>query len=547
MNQPLLTGHFLKWEKTKPGAVFLRQPVNGVWHSWTYAQAGDECRRMAQALRNLGVAPGSHVAILSKNCAHWLMADIAIMMAGCISIPIYPSLTSTAIHPILQHADTKAIIVGKLDKYEEQRAAVDAGVIAISIEAYGLQETYTWEKLVQQNEPLQELHQWQPKDIFTIVYTSGTTGNPKGVMHRVESVEAVTAVGIRDLQLPHEPDLFSFLPLSHIAERLAIEFLGMCNGANIAFAEGLDSFAKNLEEIQPHLFFAVPRLWSKFREGILHKMPQQRLNLLLSIPFVRSLVKRGIRKKLGLSRASHIYSAAAPISMELLQWFDKLGITIFQGYGMTEDMAYSHFCCPGGNKFGTVGKALSGLQVKFAEDGEIRVKSMGNMEGYYKEPAMTAEAFDKEGYLKTGDIGEYDHEGYLTITGRVKDQFKTDKGKYISPAPIETRLHINPVIDQVCVVGTGIPQPIMLIVLSEIGLKLSRPELSKSLEATLAQVNKELEKFERIEKAVIMKEHWTIDNGLLTPSLKVKRNLVEKIHLPYYPNWFATPGTVVWE
>jgi len=196
---------------------------------------------------------------------------------------------------------------------------------------------------------------------------------------------------------------------------------------------------------------------------------------------------------------------------------------------------------------GSVGKALPGLKVKIAEDGEIRVKSAGNMKGYYKEPALTAAMFDEDGYMKTGDKGEYDHEGFLFITGRVKDQFKTDKGKYISPAPIEMKLLACSDIEQVCVVGMGIPQPIALVTLSDIGKKKDREAINVILSALLHQINPTLENYERMAKAVVMKENWTVENGLLTPTLKVKRNQVEKIHQPYYPAWFHAEGTVLWE
>jgi long-chain acyl-CoA synthetase len=276
-------------------------------------------------------------------------------------------------------------------------------------------------------------------------------------------------------------------------------------------------------------------------------MPQKKLDTLLGLPIIGGIVKKKIKKKLGLGRSTHNFSAAAPISLELLLWFDKLGIVIYQALGMTEDSVYAHFCGPGRNKYGTVGKPFKGLQVKFSPEGELRVKSVGNMEGYYKEPELTAETFDEEGFLKTGDMAEYDHEGFLSVTGRVKDQFKTDKGKYIAPGPIETKLLANPVMEQVCVVGTGIPQPIALVVLSEAGKKMEKEALIQNLSASLATVNEHLEKFEKLEKAVIMQETWTIDNGLLTPTMKVKRNQVEKIHMPRYPGWFDQKGKVIWE
>ncbi len=382
---------------------------------------------------------------------------------------------------------------------------------------------------------------------MTIIYTSGTTGGPKGVMHSMGAFDAVIHAAIKDLKLPLHPRLFSYLPISHIAERMGIEIFGLYSGAEFSFAESLELFPKNLMETQPEVFFAVPRIWSKFQEKILDKLPQAKLDTLLSIPVVRWIIKRNIRKKLGLASATHIYSGAAPIAVDLLKWFEKLDVTIFQALGMTEDCVYSHFNRRGANRPGTVGQCLSGVQVKIASDGEFRLKSPGLMKGYYKNPELTAQAFGEDGFLKTGDIGEIDVDGFLTITGRIKDQFKTNKGKYISPAPIEVKLFSNTDVEQVCVVGMGIPQPIALIILSAAGKAKSKEAIIQSLSSSLTVLNPTLEKYERLEKAIVMKDDWTIENGLMTPTMKVKRNEVEKIHVPKYPTWYKMEGAVVWE
>jgi len=544
---PLPLEQFLKWEKENPERIFLRQPINGVWKTWTWAQAGDEARRIAQGFHSLGLKEGDHIAILSKNCSQWIIADIAIMMAGCVSIPIYPTLSAAAIEPILIHSESKAIIIGKLDDFASQSNGIPTNMIRISVDMYGIKEKYTAEDLIDKNEPLANCYSWKKEEVLTIIYTSGTTGKSKGVMHAAGAFGTVITAAIQQLELPHQPALISYLPLSHIAEKVGIEMNALFTCGTISFAGSLESFAKNLAEIQPNIFFAVPRIWQKMREGILSKVSQRKLGMILSIPLVNSFFKKSLKKKMGFSRVSHFYSAAAPISVELQQWYEKLGIIIYQAYGMTEDCVYSHFCGPKAHKFGTVGKVLPGVQVKIADDGEIRVKSEGNMKGYYKESQMTAEAFDEDNYLKTGDMGEYDSEGYLKITGRVKDQFKTDKGKYISPAPIEVKLLSNTDVEHACIVGTGVPQPMALICLSDSGKKKTKNELIKDLAESLSLINPSLEKFEKIEKMVIMKENWTIANNMSTPSLKVKRNEIEKIHLPKYPTWYDEPGLVVWE
>ncbi len=538
---------FLRNEQEFANDIFLRQPFNGVYKTWTWKEAGDECRRMAAALKTLNLPERSHIAILSKNCAHWMMADIAIMMAGCVSVPIYPTLTAASIQPILDHSDAKAIFIGKLDDFASQEAAILPNLTRISFDDYGRKDKHNWSELIAQSQPLTNVYNWTADEILTIIYTSGTTGKPKGVVHTAGNFDTVMHDAIRELRLPERSWLFSYLPLSHIAERIGIEMNGIYNASVISFAESIDSFAKNVAEVQPYVFFAVPRLWGKFREGVLKKLPQKKLDILLSIPIINGIIKKSIKKKLGLSRATHIYSASAPIAVELLKWFARLDIKIIQALGMTEDCVYAHFERPYEFRHGSVGKPFAGLKVKITEEGELRVKSDANTKGYYKEPELTAELFDEDGYLKTGDICEYDHDGFLFVTGRIKDQFKTDKGKYISPAPIEMKLLACADIEQTCVAGMGIPQPIALVTLSDIGKQKTKEELNQSLTDLLKEVNQTLEHHELLAKVVIMKENWTIENGLLTPTMKVKRNQVEKIHQQFYPQWFNEKGTVIRE
>ena len=351
---------FLKWEKENPGRIFLRQPIKGIWKTWTYAQAGNDARRLAQGFRSLGLKEKDHVALFSKNCAQWIISDIAMMMAGIVSIPIYPTLSAHAIEPILVHSDAKAIIVGKLDDYSSQVDGIPKDMLKIGMETYGVNEQYSFEKIIEQNPPVSSVYNWQNDEIMTIIYTSGTTGKSKGVMHSVGAISTTFSAAAPELELPLHPELFSYLPLSHIAEKMGIEMNAIFSGGTISFAESLETFARNLAEIQPQIFFAVPRIWSKMRESILSKISQGKLNLILSVPLINSIFRKSLKKKMGFSRTSHFFSAAAPISVELQEWYSKLGIRIYQAYSMTEDCVYGHFCGPKAHKFGTVGKPLPG-------------------------------------------------------------------------------------------------------------------------------------------------------------------------------------------
>lgn len=545
-NLVLPVDQFEYWEKNTPDHVFLRQPRNDVWHTWTWKQSGETIRKIAAYLKR-NYPAGSNIAILSKNCAEWIMADFAIWMAGHVSVPIYPTLSAHTIRLILEHCEAKAIFLGKLDDYKSQQPGIPATVDRISFSVYGIHEGKHWEEIVNEESPDYSLNKPIASALATIKYTSGTTGLPKGVMISFGAFAFALQKGLEGFDLrAKQHRFFSYLPLSHIAERNLVELGALYSGGSISFSESLEKFPQNLMDVQPTIFLAVPRIWTKFQEKILEKMPQQKLDKLLRIPLINSLVKNAIKKKLGVSKADWILTGAAPMPKTLLEWFHKLGITIHEVYGMTENLALSHINLHK-IKFGTVGQAWIGIETRLTEEGEIQTKHSGHMSGYYKEPEQTHEAFTEDGFLRTGDIGELDDEGFLRITGRIKDQFKTDKGKYISPAPIEMELQRNPDIEQVCVVGNGIPQPIALVVLSIQGKAKNENEIIESLSTTIAEINPGLDAHERLETAVIMKTDWTIENGLLTPTLKIKRNEVEKIHMPHYPRWYHQEGLVVWE
>ncbi|MBS1486132.1 MAG: AMP-binding protein [Bacteroidetes bacterium] len=540
---------FLKWEKEMASRVFLRQPVNGQWREWTFGQAGEEIRKIANGLLSLNMPAHSNVAILSKNCAHWIMADLAIMMAGYVSVPLYANISAASIKQILEHSESKAVFIGKLDDYPSQQNGIPSFTKKISLDFYGIREGILVSDWLSNQQPLEKTYEWADKELFTIMYTSGTTGTPKGVMFHPSAFSHVTDIMIdyisRVSPLPAHPRLFSYLPLCHIAERNLTEVLGCQTGASISFVESLETFAHDLHSVQPHLFFGVPRIWSRFQEKILEKLPQKKLSRLLRIPVVNFILKRILQKKLGLAHTLLKVSGAAPMPLALLHWFHHLGIDVREIYGMTENCAISHGIQEE-ISFGTVGKAMPGVEIKFSESGEIMTRHPALMMGYYKEPQLTSEVFSEDGFLTTGDLGVMDEQGFVKITGRVKDIFKTDKGKYVSPTPIEIKMSKNPDISQVCVVGAGIPQPIALMVLSDQARQKNKSEVSTSLMVLLNEVNDTVEDYERVKKIIILRDEWTIENGLMTPTLKVKRNEVEKIYLSNYMAWYAHKESIVW-
>ena len=528
-----------RWESETPNKLYMRQPINDEWHKWTWSETATEVRKMAAYLQSLDLAPKSKIAILSKNCAHWIMSDLAIMMAGHVSVPLYPNLKAESIKQILDHSETK------LDDFASMRPGIPKDMPCIAYPFYSEEGYPVWGDLVKDIKPMAENIVREPNDLATIIYTSGTTGMPKGVMHKFYNFSFATSNAVPLLGLATEERFFSYLPLCHIAERLLVEMGSLYSGGMVSFAESLDTFAKNLSDTKPTAFLGVPRIWTKFQQGILTKLPQKKLNVLLAIPGVSSLIKKKIKSGLGLQEARNVFTGAAPTPVSTLKWFKRLGINIQEAYAMTENCCYSHVTLNDDIQFGFVGKALPHCDVKLSDKNEILIKHVALMDGYYKEEKQTQDTI-KDGWLYTGDKGHIDSKGFLKITGRVKDLFKTSKAKYVAPAPIEMKLSANKNIEQVCVVGENIPQPIALITLSEYGKSRPSENVVASLSKTLSVINPKFDAHERLKKIIILDQEWTIENNLLTPSMKIKRNEVEKLHKENYVSWYDRQEEVIW-
>lgn len=532
---------FLQRAKELSNKVFLIQTTKqNHLRKITWAEAADEALRIAQALKAMNLAPRSHIAILSKNCAHWILADLAIWLAGHVSVPLYPNLTTETAKVIFEHSDVKAVFIGKLDKAATMIAAIPENVSRISFPEVEVETTLKWNSLVQSHSPLSEsdIQDSKPnlKDLATIVYTSGTTGKPKGVMHSFESFSFAALNGVNHLNLGSHDRMFSYLPLAHVAERLLVEGFALYSGASVYFAGSLDQFSQNLKEARPTVFLAVPRIWLKLQQGILSKFSQSKLNFLLSLPLVSLFVKSKVQKSLGLDQVTLPVTGAAPVTKELLEWFARLGIEIQEAYGMTENLAYSHAQLAKKIKLGSVGQPMLGVTVKINSQGEVLVKSLSNMLGYYKDPDQTTAAFE-EGYLKTGDMGEIDDKGYLSLTGRVKDLFKTAKGKYVAPNPIELKLSNSPYVSQVCVVGQGLSQPLAIAILTPGISQKNKQQVKGDLEKFLKELNSTLDPHERLSKIVFVDDAWSVENEFLTPTLKIKRNRIEQKYESSFESW----------
>jgi long-chain acyl-CoA synthetase len=533
MTEQLPLERFQHWCERTPERVWLRQPVAGHWHDFTWHQVDEQARRLATGLQALGCAPGDRVAILAKNCAEWFISDLAIMMAGLISVPLYPLQTAESIAYVLEHAECRAIILGKLDEPEKLEGAIGAQVARIAMPYPTLRADYQWHEL-QAHAPLQQVHRQQGDELLSILYTSGTTGQPKGVMLSARAMAFSAANACAEMKIGERDQFFSYLPLSHAAERFLVQMNSLYAGAAVAFVESLETFAADLQRVRPTVFFSVPRLWTRFQQGVLERLPQRKLDLLLRLPLLGRLVARRIRRGLGLDRARILVSGAAAISPGLLEWCRRIGLTICEGYGMTENFAYGCFNRPGQVRFGTVGRPMPFLEMRLADSGEVLFRSPTLMQGYYREPQLSAQALEG-GWLHTGDKGEVDADGYLRITGRVKDIFKTSKGKYVAPAPIEGEIAKNTWVEQVCLMGSNRDQPLALIDLSPAARAQAREQVVADLLATLERLNAALPAHERLSHLLLVSESWTVDNGSLTPTLKIRRNVLEA----RYAEWVA--------
>ncbi|MBL3557117.1 MULTISPECIES: AMP-binding protein [Marinobacter] len=541
------------WESAKPDSLYMTQPIgDGKVVEYTWKRAVDEARRMASYLKSLNLPEKSRVGIISKNCAQWLMSDWAIWMAGHISVPLYPTLNADTVNYILEHSECEVLFVGKLDDWDMMKSGVPERVRCVSYPLSPPNDFETWDDIVGKFPPLEENTRRDADELATIVYTSGSTGRPKGVMLSFGNMAFAAEGGMEVLKVGSGERMLSYLPLAHVFERTFVELASLYAGFQLFFAESLDTFVQDLQRAQPTLFLSVPRLWVKFQHGVLQKLPKEKLDKLLKVPLLNKLIKKKVLKGLGLNKVKLAGSGSAPLSHDVLDWYRNLGLELLEGYGMSENFAYSHMNKPGRSRTGYVGEALPGVEVKISDEGEILVKSPATMMGYYKDEEKTRETFTEDGFLKTGDKGELDEMGRLKITGRIKEIFKTSKGKYIAPAPIENRLMSHEAIEMVCVSGANQTQPHALVMLGEeIRPKMADEAFRRDIEASFKQlitdVNKTVDPHEQLAFITVVSDEWSIENSFLTPTLKLKRNVVEDAYGEKVDSWYAKREPVIWQ
>ncbi|HEX9775730.1 MAG TPA: long-chain fatty acid--CoA ligase [Actinomycetota bacterium] len=573
---------FLDRTTSQPDATAFRRKVDGQWTPISWSEYGSLVQRASQGLRSLGLGAGDKAAILSGNRYEWHVADIATQATGGATAPIYPTNSPSQVVYIAGHCEAKAIFVEngpQLAKVLEKRADLPALTAAIVFDPAGVtldDFAISFDQLLARGEEFiaanptdfdDRVAAIEPGDLATLVYTSGTTGPPKGAM--LSHANVVWTCGSLDTVLAGEPGdrRLSYLPLSHIAERMTSHFLGIYQGFEVWFAESLDTLREDLVACKPTVFFGVPRVWEKFYAGItaliaglpdeqrdkaeqavalgLKRVEAQQAGTSLPPELEEKYQEADAslfalaRAALGLNEARAMISGAAPINPEVLRFFHAIGLPVAEVYGQTEDCGPSTINRVDGIKIGTVGPAIPGTEVRIAEDGEILVKGGNVGLGYFKDPLATEELIDADGWMHSGDIGVLDGEGYLTITDRKKDLIITAAGKNVAPQVIENMLKYSPWISQSVVVGDKRPYLIALLTLDQekvtefaeqksiphedFASLVGHPDVQQLVENAVAEVNADLAKPEQIKKRHVFDRDFDMAAEELTPTLKVRR------------------------
>ena len=563
----------------------LRRRRGEDWETLTWADYGRSVAEVLAGLDGRGIGPGDGVAVLSANRVEWHLVDHAVLALGAVTVPIYQTNSAEQVAYILGDADVRVCFVenaeqlAKVLSVRDQVPKLDF-VVVFEPDHEAINDSFVTgfdglcaagrDRLARDPSVFdRRAEAVAPEQLATLVYTSGTTGPPKGTMISHANIMWTIRNATEPFEVRADERLLSFLPLSHIAERMMSDFLPVAVGGETWFARGFATVAEDLRACRPTVFFAVPRVWEKLQEAVLAKLAEapavQRrvVGLYLSVGRrvvdrqqagsgpdpLTALTYRGldrvigakIRHELGLDRAHVLITAAAPIHPDLIRWFHALGLPVLELYGQTEDCGPTTSNRPDKNKIGTVGPPIPGVSLRFAENGEILVKGGNVCMGYYKNPAGTAELIDSDGWMHTGDLGEIDQDGFLRITGRVKDLIITAAGKNIAPQEIEVDLRYHPLISQAVVIGEGRRYLTALITLDSEELakwaetrgRLGETEALRNdaevvgaVKAAIDEVNAKRSRVESIRKFRILPHDFTVAEGELTPTLKVKRNVV---------------------
>ncbi|NNE19921.1 MAG: long-chain fatty acid--CoA ligase [Myxococcales bacterium] len=548
-------------------AYYVRQ--GGTWKPTNWGTYSDQVTQAGRALVALGFEPGQTVCILGFNRPEWAVMDIATMGTGGAPAGIYTTCSPVEVRYIVAHADAPVILVENEDQWRKvlaERANMPNLKHVVTMKgcpAIADEMVMSWEEFMAKGDDvetqayLDRVQSLKPEALATLIYTSGTTGPPKGVMLSNENLAWTSNVAISITTISSNDCALSYLPLSHIAEQMFTLHIPITTGARVYFAESIEAVPENLKEVQPTIFFGVPRIWEKFHAGISAKLKEAtgvKAKLVkwamkvgweanqtpdgskgLQFQLADKLIYSKLLPAIGMGNARVCVTGAAPIAREVLEFFAGLNLVILEVYGQSEDSGPTSFNTPSRYRFGSVGPALPGVEVKIAEDDEIMVKGPNVFLGYYKDQGAT-DATLSDGWLHSGDLGAFDRDGFLNITGRKKDIIITAGGKNITPKNLESGIKNHPLIDEAVVIGDRRKYLSALVTIdAEAGPAWAaangedasalhkNAKLRASIQAHIEEMNKEFARVEQIKKFTILKRNFTVEDGELTPTLKVKR------------------------
>jgi len=508
-----------------PDKLWLRDLLEEGGEEYTWAESHSQISAIA-AMLEARFGQNEKMVVLSRNRAHWVLADMAIISSGNVTVSMFTTLPGSTAEYIFELTQAKVIFLGETTNWDQVKAVMPDGMLVVTLPGVELTEPHLkWDDLLLEWQGKGPSYQPKPDDMISLVFTSGTTGMPKGVIQTHESNlvpirRFATSMGVRD-----NPTYFSYLPLSHIAERQIVEFSSIEFCGEINFNEAMPHLLRDLQRARPNVFFGPPRVWEQFQQAIIGKLGGKEA-LEDALAKDRDGVRKLVLETLGMDRVDYCLTAAAPTPPALIHWWDDLGLTLMEGFGQTEAMGVilsSHQQ----RRIGSIGKPVGEVQFKITEEGELAIKADGCTPGYYNEPEKTAELI-RDGWIHTGDKARVDEDGFLYITGRVKDYFKTIQGKFVAPPPIEGEFAKNAHAEQQCLLGRGFSKTVMITVLTEEAQSRPEAEVQASLLDTVKAINAEVEHHARIGAVIITKEAWSIENEVLTPTMKIRREKVEE-------------------
>ena len=508
-----------------PQQMWLRDRSGDQFTDWNWSDANSEINAVAAWLEQRYGPSKTNVVLLSRNRAHWMLADFAIIGSGNVTVPMFTTLPAPTAQYIFDFTDTRLLILGETDNWDAVKGTLPDGIDIVTLPGVEIDLPHTpWEDIVSECSGQRPEFKGEPDDLVSIVFTSGTTGVPKGVMQTHESMIVPMLRALKPFGLRANPRFFSYLPLSHIAERQLVEVMSVLFAGTVTFNETLATLLRDMASTKPNFFFGPPRVWEQLQQGILAKFgSQQALDEALAKD--SDGVGLQVRSMLGLDDTDYLLTAAAPTPPALIHWHGKLGLVIMEGFGQTEIMAAA-INTTEHRKVGSIGRVIDDIELKITDEGELVFKAPGSSIGYYKMPEKSAETF-VDGWVHTGDKGYVDADGFVFLTGRVKDYFKTIHGKFVAPPPIENSFSENDWTEQLCLLGRGYSKTVIVCVLSDIACQQDRAVIEEGLLEQVEKVNEEVEKHARIGAVMMTTEPWTIENEVLTPTMKIRREKVE--------------------